>query len=193
MNREAWLSDAIDLLRPTYAAAGFALPAALKATCSWPVRGGASNQRRVVGQCFGPEASANGVTELFVSPVQGTGPEAIATLAHELIHAACPKAGHKGQFVSAMHALRFEGKPTHCAPVGAVLAGYLALVASLGMYPHATVTAQGQGHKQSTRLIKVICIDCGYPARVTRQWLRKVGPPHCPEHGAMVIDGPMGV
>ncbi len=41
--------------------------------------------------------------------------------------------------------------------------------------------------KQSTRLKKVECSECGYVARVTQKWLDKSGPPHCPEHGEMTI------
>jgi len=38
--------------------------------------------------------------------------------------------------------------------------------------------------KQSTRLRKVECTDCGYTVRVTQKWL-DVGKPHCPQHGPM--------
>lgn len=38
--------------------------------------------------------------------------------------------------------------------------------------------------KQTTRLLKVECGQCGYTARVTRKWL-EVGPPGCPTHGPM--------
>lgn len=38
--------------------------------------------------------------------------------------------------------------------------------------------------KQTTRLIKCVCGECGYTVRTTQKWL-DVGAPHCPEHGAM--------
>lgn len=38
--------------------------------------------------------------------------------------------------------------------------------------------------KQTTRLLKASCSECGYTVRVTAKWL-EVGPPHCPQHGAM--------
>lgn len=38
--------------------------------------------------------------------------------------------------------------------------------------------------KQGTRLKKASCSVCGYTVRVTQKWL-EVGPPHCPQHGAM--------
>lgn len=40
--------------------------------------------------------------------------------------------------------------------------------------------------KQTTRLLKAACEECGYTVRVTQKWL-EVGPPHCPVHGAMAI------
>jgi len=41
---------------------------------------------------------------------------------------------------------------------------------------------------QTTRLRKACCAECGYTVRVTAKWL-EVGPPHCPLHGAMALDG----
>ncbi|QMP19191.1 hypothetical protein [Pseudomonas phage Persinger] len=41
--------------------------------------------------------------------------------------------------------------------------------------------------KQTTRLKKAECSQCGYTVRVTSKWL-EVGPPHCPKHGAMDCD-----
>jgi hypothetical protein len=41
--------------------------------------------------------------------------------------------------------------------------------------------------KQTTRLKKAECSQCGYTVRVTQRWL-EVGPPHCPQHGAMDVD-----
>lgn len=42
--------------------------------------------------------------------------------------------------------------------------------------------------KQSTRLKKCECEECGYTVRVTQKWL-DVGAPHCPEHGPMKAQG----
>lgn len=40
--------------------------------------------------------------------------------------------------------------------------------------------------KQTTRLLKAACGECGYTVRVTQKWL-DVGAPHCPQHGAMEV------
>ena len=55
------------------------------------------------------------------------------------------------------------------------------IIETLGEYPHARLDPALSGRKkQTTRLVKVQCLDCGYAARVTRQWLDKVGTPICP-------------
>lgn len=41
--------------------------------------------------------------------------------------------------------------------------------------------------KQTTRLKKCECRECGYTVRVTAKWL-EVGAPHCPNHGAMEVE-----
>lgn len=41
--------------------------------------------------------------------------------------------------------------------------------------------------KQTSRLLKAECGDCGYTVRVTAKWL-EIGAPHCPAHGAMATE-----
>jgi hypothetical protein len=48
-------------------------------------------------------------------------------------------------------------------------------------------TRRIRGPKQTTRLIKCECAECGYLARVTRLWLDTKGAPQCPEHGVMEV------
>lgn len=46
--------------------------------------------------------------------------------------------------------------------------------------------------KQSTRLLKAECAECGYVVRVTAKWVNEVGAPRCgvKAHGVMVCDMP---
>jgi hypothetical protein len=54
-----------------------------------------------------------------------------------------------------------------------------------GPYPHARLTAADRPTKKDgTRLLKVVCPECGYTVRVTRKWL-DVGLPVCPCGGEM--------
>lgn len=38
------------------------------------------------------------------------------------------------------------------------------------------------------RHLKMVCPECGYIARASRHWIERVGPTHCPQHGAMRLD-----
>jgi hypothetical protein len=51
--------------------------------------------------------------------------------------------------------------------------------------------ASSRPKRQGTRLRKACCTSCGYTVRVTAKWL-EIGPPHCPEHGAMAVEGDDG-
>lgn len=42
--------------------------------------------------------------------------------------------------------------------------------------------------RQVSRMIKCACGQCGYTVRTARKWLEQIGPPHCPDHGAMEYD-----
>ena len=88
MTREEWLNQLTERLRPIFDGLGHPLPAKVRASCGFPSHGALSNKRRVVGQCWYPEASADATTEVFVSPVQSDGLTVAETLAHELVHAA---------------------------------------------------------------------------------------------------------
>jgi len=48
----------------------------------------------------------------------------------------------------------------------------------------AEAPASTRPPKQSARLKKCACGECGYTVRVTQKWL-DIGPPHCPLHGPM--------
>ena len=60
-----------------------------------------------------------------------------------------------------------------------------ALSADLGPYPHAVLTGGDGRKKQTTRMLKVQCEDCGCLARMTRQWLDSAGAPTCGCGGTM--------
>ncbi len=50
-----------------------------------------------------------------------------------------------------------------------------------------TKGGKSRGPGSGSRLIKVLCGECGYTARVSQKWIDKPGPPHCPVHGAMDV------
>ncbi|HZP68353.1 MAG TPA: hypothetical protein VFB29_00285 [Pseudolabrys sp.] len=59
-------------------------------------------------------------------------------------------------------------------------------IKTVGEYPAGTLN-DARRKKQSTRLLKCECGECGYTVRVTRKWLEAVGAPHCPQDGEMEV------
>ena len=170
---------------------GRPVPEKVRVSCGFP--GGRGNKRTTIGQCWQPAASADNHHEIFISPRIADGGEVLAILAHELCHAALPPGtGHKKPFATLAYSLGLEGKPTATVAGPAFKQYSDGLMASLGAYPHGALSDAGSGiKKQTTRMIKCTCAECGYTVRTTAKWLA-VGVPHCPEHGEMVADSGEG-
>lgn len=100
-------------------------------------------------------------------------------LVHELVHAAddC-RSGHKGAFRRLATAIGLTGRMTATVAGPELAARLHALAEELGPYPHAALDASMR-KKQSTRMLKVVCPDCGYAVRTTNKWL-EIGVPTCP-------------
>jgi hypothetical protein len=191
--REAWLQKLATLLRPLFKRIAQPLPAKLRISCGWPSKRAlaASGKNRSIGQCWPPEASADGTTEVFVSPALSDAPTVAHVLVHELIHAS-GLMGHAADFRHVALRLGLQG-PMTATEAGPELAKRLhALCLQIGPYPHATLDqAQNPTKKQGTRMKKVICPKCDYTVRTTRQWL-DIGLPVCPCGTEMQEDKPEG-
>lgn len=179
--REEWLYKARDEMRDLFAEKGYPLPENVRVSCGFPSRSAMGKARRRIGECWTDEASEDKHFEIFVSPVLDDGVEVLATLAHELVHAAVGvKAGHKGPFRTLATALGLEGKmtATHAGEQFKQHASDWLL--RLGVYPHAKLDgAMKKIDKQGTRMLKVVCGNCGYTVRTTQKWI-DIGLPICP-------------
>ena len=188
MNREQWLNECIQKIRPDFERLGHPLPEKIRASCSWPSKSGLANKKRRIGEAWSSKNSADQSCEVFISPVLKDPIEVAATLVHELVHCAVGvEEGHKGRFSRLAKAVGLEGKmiATHA---GATLKARLQEVTdAIGPYPHAELTHSNAPKKQGCRLLKVVC-ECGCVVRMTRKWLDEVGPPTCGCGGAMVED-----
>ena len=111
-NREAWLQAAASFLLDCLAAYG--LPrVAVRVSCGWPVRGGASRRRAVIGQCFPTSLCQDGTAQIFISPRLSESIEVLGTLLHELLHAAVGcQYGHRQPFSQAARRVGLVGPPT---------------------------------------------------------------------------------
>ena len=86
--REAWLEQAVILLREYMASCSVYLYSYPRASCGFPSRGGERRPVRTVGQCFSPKVCQDGRSQIFISPVVSGSIEILGILLHELIHAA---------------------------------------------------------------------------------------------------------
>lgn len=177
--REAWLERLTALLRPLFSDAGFNLPADIRVSCSWPSNGATATRRRVLGQAFASSCSAAGAHETFISPALDEPARVAEVLVHELVHHAVGiRAGHGSAFRRCALAIGLVG-PMRSTSMGEILRERVnALLEKLEEYPHAKVSVT-TSRKQSTRMLKLQCPSCGCLVRMTRRWLKSVGPPRC--------------
>lgn len=171
MTREEWLTRAADdylwsrLQEPR--------PEKLRISVGFP-----RASRKAIGQCWGPHVSADGTTEIFISPTLGAF-DAIHVLLHELIHAAVGlEVGHKGSFKRVAKRVGLTGRMTATVPDTDLAAAIHDWLTVLPDYPHAPMTL-AERKKPGSRLLKAVCEGCGYTVRVTRQWI-DVAEPICP-------------
>ncbi len=191
MNRESWLTQAtLELERVVFAPIDKHLPDAWRVSCSWPSRRAAGpHQSGASGQCFDSSLSADATTELLVSMSQDNPVKVLAILAHEMIHAieGCA-AGHGAVFKRTALAIGLTGKMTATVAGDAFKQSIEPILETLGDYPHAAVDIRKR-KRQSTRMIKMTCADCGYIARTSATNISSKGTTLCPcNHEPMTCD-----
>jgi hypothetical protein len=150
----------------------------LKVSTGFPSRGGLS---KVIGECWTSKAAEDEVTHhIFISPRLTDIVEVVATLAHEMVHAADDGENkHKGPFAKAVRDMGLEGKATATVAGAAFAEWARGLDATLGAYPHTGLVPLMEVKKQTTRMLKLEAECCGYVVRTTKKWL-EVGHPSCP-------------
>ena len=203
ITREAWLEQAIEELRPAFAAAGAALPPFIRCALSFPSRGALSGRQGgvgdaradVLGECWAGAFQAGGVPVIHISPIVDEPIRVLDVLMHELAHAATPGAGHRGPFARLARALGLMG-PATATVAGPELREQLgALSHRLGVFPHVGLNVGAAGPvnprtgapREGTRMRRVSCRMCGYLVRTTAKWIA-VGCPTCPCGAAMVAE-----
>jgi hypothetical protein len=191
--REAWHHRMAHKLEPLLRAAGGTLPEKIRYSTGWLGRG---TSKKAIGVCYRPEASADGTTEILISPAIGDAFNAADTLAHELVHA-CPESGkgHGKQFKKLALAFGLVGK-MRSAGAGPELAEKIrGFIEEIGPYPHAelqSAEAADKPKKQNTRMIKVACPECEaagtpYICRMSQTTIDR-GTPTCPCGSHMVAE-----
>lgn len=178
--REDWLQRAVERLAADGKFGEVEVPT-LRVSVGFPK--GRARAGKAIGQCW--YSAEDGVAQIFVSPVLTDPVEVLATLAHEVCHAIVgPGQGHGAAFGKVARRAGLEGKLT-ATHAGAELGEYLRTVAGrLGEYGHAKLDPadeqpKGVTAKQTTRMLKVCCPECGCTVRMAQKWLTEVGAPVC--------------
>lgn len=182
-NRETWLQNATVELSKLFVDHGYDAPVA-HVSVGWPSNGGLSVKKQVIGQCWKPETSEDGVSHIYISPVLHKAQDVLSTLLHELVHAwDRGQSGHKGRFIEAAKDVGLVRPWTATSP-GPELALTLAdISATLGEYPHSRLKPSMVERKVAkTYMVKVQCPESGYVIRTTQKWLDLYGAPLCPCH-----------
>lgn len=191
--REEWLQAAIGLMTPLFESAKYKVPT-LHVSCGWPSTRGLSAKKRCLGEAWSKAASKDGLPHIFISPwlvlpthIEGAdGQGVLPTLVHEVVHTVVGNENkHNKVFGKCARAVGLEGKLTSTIAGAALIEACGQWVAKLGPYPHAKLDAlQRPTKKQTTRMVKCECPECGYVVRTSRKWIDDAGAPWCPQHRA---------
>lgn len=178
-NRESYLMDAVEIIRPLFLEHGAEIPP-FHVSVGWP---GGRGGLKILGRCWKREASRDGAFQIFVSPVIDDTIQALGILVHELCHACTDCEGHNHEFKALARGIGLDGKLTATFPSDILTDRLNGLVVEkLGKYPHSALTPEKSGEKkQGTRLIKCVCDETGYTIRTTRNWLASYGAPISPK------------
>lgn len=177
--REAWLACAVEELRPMFGFVGRPLMAQrIRVSCGFPTT---HSRTGATGQCFAATASADASVEIMVSPELSEPLAVFATLVAQLAHttdgAMSYTSSTYGPTCAAMKLVK-TGPTWRTTAVGAEFNDtFGAIVASLGDYPHATLTTEKK-NTQSTRQMKAVCPSCGFIIRLSKRWADQ-GMPTC--------------
>jgi hypothetical protein len=155
----------------------------------WP-----KGSRKAIAQCWKRQQSEAGVNEIFITPELNDSTEVLAALTHELIHAMDDCAsGHKGAFASLAKAIGFEAPLTELHPSDDLTAALQLFVDEHGDIPHAKLSGSAK-KKQTTRMLKIECGNCGFKANTTKKWIdQMVWPALCPLCNCQTLHHPDNV
>jgi hypothetical protein len=177
ITREAWLNQALDMLRPWFLARAEAIiPQDARVSVGFP--GGGSARKRI-GECWARSQSKDKVNEIFISPVLHDPVRMLDVLAHEAVHATddC-QSGHKKEFKRVATAIGLEGKMTATVAGDELKREIERIIKALPALTHGALDLSTR-KKQPTRLVKLECDGCGMIIRTTAKWIEQTGNPDC--------------
>lgn len=155
MNREAWLNQAVGMLKEKFE---LDLPE-FRISVGLP-KGG----KEVIGQAWAKKHTSDGSVMIFVSPVISDPTKVLSVVLHELLHAQTFKEGekpsHRGRFVELAKKVGFM-KPWKSTPETEALLKTLDEMAKvLGDYPQPAFSLKVEGEddeKKGSTLVLWVC------------------------------------
>lgn len=180
--REQWLEAAVVQLKRLIPAK-YNVPA-VRVSLSWPSSKGLGTKKRAIGECWSKDCSADGLHQLFISPLLEDPLDpygVLATELHELGHAIVGvECGHKKPFKDFVRDVGLEGKATSTFAGEKLIAEFKVILAELGPYPHVKIDPKFKGGKkpQKNRQLKLEC-GCGFICRASRKAIDEHGTPIC--------------
>ena len=177
--REEWLNQAKDgMIETLFKQAGVedtAQETKIRVTCA-PTSYRANS--KILGWCFSDKNSGDGHHELIISSKIDDGSRAMDVLAHEITHAVVGlEAGHGPKFRSLAIKIGLEGKMTATVASEEFKKVASKIMEKIGDYPHAEFNIGKK--KQTTRMIKTECQDCGAIARLSRSTIENMNDVRC--------------
>ena len=177
--KENWLTSAVLELETEFKSVGLIMPAKWRISSGFPSKGGLAAKKRTIGQCWSPEASKDGTTEIIISITQDDETKILGVIAHEMCHAVLGiEAGHGPLFKKLANSIGLVGKMTATEESKVFIERIFYMLGRLGGFPHAALDASIGIKKQSTRMVKVTCsdlTDCGMVFRTSNKWIDIAG------------------
>tara|TARA_R110000823_G_scaffold157648_2_gene288473 strand:- start:101 stop:688 length:588 start_codon:yes stop_codon:yes gene_type:complete len=180
--KEEWLTNAVLQLEAEFKNEGLTMPAKWRISSGFPSKGGLAVKKRTIGQCWSPEASKDGTTEIIISITQDDALIILGVIAHEMVHATGIM-NHGPKFKSLATAIGLTGKMTATEEGVVFIQRTMLILERLGEFPHAALDHTIGQKKQSTRMVKVSCDheDCGMVFRTSNKWIEEsMGQMACP-------------
>jgi len=180
--REKWLQAAVAELEPLFPAK-YKVPT-VRVSTSWPSSKGLGTKKRCIGECWSKDAAADGVCQIFISPLLEDPVDpfgVLPTLLHEVCHAVVGiDKGHRKEFSDCARSVNLEGKVTATFAGEALLPDLKQIADRLGKYPHVRIDPKLKGgpKPQKNRQHKLECA-CGFICRASRKQIDEVGVPTC--------------
>jgi len=172
VTREEWLAKAAGPLSALLVQRAHVTAPQCYLSVGWP-KSKPGKGRKVLGECWNGARSEDGAPHIFLTPEMKEVVQVLATLLHELVHAAVEPnlgegkrpVGHKGAFVKAAKAAGLLKPWTATTPDDGLVNDLQAIAEALGPYPHAVLTQAPRGTKKTGRLRLYKC-QCEPPVKV---------------------------